>query len=104
MLSNSPGGVAFERAPFKLTSEYLHILGSDARGRRSPAFDYFRVRAAARRRHFDCVPAMLLSHLRYLTPIQPQPPVRYWYAVIPRLSVRACGKSVAALVGDACRT
>jgi hypothetical protein len=28
--SNSPGGgINFERAPFKLTSEYLQVLGGD---------------------------------------------------------------------------
>ena len=45
MLSNSPGGVHFERAPFKLTAEYMAILGSDVRGTPSPAFEYFKARA-----------------------------------------------------------
>ena len=30
MLSNSPGGVDFEAAPFKLTKEYLDIMEYDA--------------------------------------------------------------------------
>jgi phosphatidylinositol 4-kinase B len=48
MLSNSPGGVHFERAPFKLTAEYLHIMGSDPAGSPSPCFDSFKVRALLR--------------------------------------------------------
>jgi phosphatidylinositol kinase/protein kinase (PI-3 family) len=43
MLSNSPGGVHFERAPFKLTAEYMHIMESDVVGTPSPCFDYFMV-------------------------------------------------------------
>ena len=55
-LSNSPGGnLNFESAPFKLTHEYVELLG----GAKSPLFRYFRyllvrgfveVRAAARAR------------------------------------------------------
>lgn len=43
MLSNSPGGVHFERAPFKLTAEYLAIMDSNVVGAPSPVWDYFRV-------------------------------------------------------------
>ena len=38
MLSNSPGSVGFEAAPFKLTSDYVDVLG----GAGSPAFDGFK--------------------------------------------------------------
>lgn len=44
MLSNSPGGVNFEAAPFKLTRELLEVLDSNAEGRASEMFDYFKVR------------------------------------------------------------
>lgn len=37
-LQNSPGGMGFEAAPFKLTSEYIDILG----GPDSPMFLYFK--------------------------------------------------------------
>lgn len=43
MLSNSPGGVNFESAPFKLTRELLEIMDSDAEGNPSEFFDYFKV-------------------------------------------------------------
>ena len=43
MLSNSPGGVNFECAPFKLTRELLEIMDSDSEGASSQAFDYFKV-------------------------------------------------------------
>ncbi|KAL4457452.1 hypothetical protein ABPG75_012317 [Micractinium tetrahymenae] len=43
MLSNSPGGVNFESAPFKLTRELLEVLDSDSEGRASEPFDYFKV-------------------------------------------------------------
>lgn len=43
MLSNYPGGLGFETAPFKLTRELLEILDSDSGGRGSPMFDYFKV-------------------------------------------------------------
>lgn len=43
MLSNSPGGVNFEAAPFKLTRELLEVLDSNAEGRASEMFDYFKV-------------------------------------------------------------
>lgn len=41
--SNSPGGVNFESAPFKLTRELLEVLDSDSEGRASELFDYFKV-------------------------------------------------------------
>ncbi|KAH7415708.1 hypothetical protein KP509_14G057500 [Ceratopteris richardii] len=43
MLSNSPGGVNFESAPFKLTRELLEVMDSDAEGTTSEFFDYFKV-------------------------------------------------------------
>jgi len=43
MLSNSPGGINFETAPFKLTRELLEVMNSDAEGKPSQLFDYFRV-------------------------------------------------------------
>ncbi|KAM7513799.1 hypothetical protein LguiA_003382 [Lonicera macranthoides] len=43
MLSNSPGGVNFESAPFKLTRELLEVMDSDAEGVPSEFFDYFKV-------------------------------------------------------------
>lgn len=47
MLSNTPGGMSFERAPFKLTAEYMAILDSSVDGRPSRCFNYFKVRALA---------------------------------------------------------
>lgn len=44
MLSNSPGGVNFESAPFKLTRELLEIMDSNSEGKPSELFDYFKVR------------------------------------------------------------
>ena len=44
MLSNSPGGVNFEAAPFKLTRELLEIMDSNSEGHASEIFDYFKVR------------------------------------------------------------
>ncbi|KAI9712508.1 MAG: Phosphatidylinositol 4-kinase pik1alpha (PI4-kinase)(PtdIns-4-kinase) [Chrysothrix sp. TS-e1954] len=38
MLSNSPGSVGFEAAPFKLTQEYVEVLG----GTDSPAFERYK--------------------------------------------------------------
>ena len=38
MFSNAPGGVNFESAPFKLTSEYMDIMG----GANSVMFEYFK--------------------------------------------------------------
>lgn len=38
MLSNSPGAVGFESAPFKLSAEYVDILG----GLKSPEFAQFK--------------------------------------------------------------
>ena len=46
MLSNSPGGVNFEAAPFKLTRELLEVLDSNSEGRASEMFDYFKARAS----------------------------------------------------------
>ncbi|GJP76756.1 hypothetical protein CLOP_g7219 [Closterium sp. NIES-67] len=43
MLSNSPGSVNFETAPFKLTREMVEVMDSDADGSPSEAFDYFKV-------------------------------------------------------------
>lgn len=43
MLSNSPGGVNFESAPFKLTRELLEIMDSDSEGTSSKPFDYFKI-------------------------------------------------------------
>ena len=57
MLSNSPGGVNFETAPFKLTRELLEVMGSDADGVGSEPFDYFKVLVVqgflAARKHAD---------------------------------------------------
>ena len=59
MLSNSPGGVNFETAPFKLTRELLEVMGSDADGVGSEPFDYFKVLVVqgflAVRKHADRV-------------------------------------------------
>ncbi len=43
MLSNSPGGVNFESAPFKLTRELLEVMDSNSEGKASELFDYFKV-------------------------------------------------------------
>ena len=43
MLSNSPGGVNFEAAPFKLTRELLEVMGSNSEGQASEMFDYYKV-------------------------------------------------------------
>ncbi|GFH29397.1 PI3K/PI4K domain-containing protein, partial [Haematococcus lacustris] len=43
MLSNSPGGVNFEAAPFKLTRELLEVMDSNSEGQPSELFDYFKV-------------------------------------------------------------
>jgi phosphatidylinositol 4-kinase len=57
MLSNSPGGVNFESAPFKLTRELLEVMDSDSDGSASELFDYFKVLMIqgflAVRRHSD---------------------------------------------------
>lgn len=44
MLSNSPGGLNFEAAPFKLTREMLEVMDSNSDGKPSEMFDYFKVR------------------------------------------------------------
>lgn len=38
MFSNSPGGLNFESAPFKLTQEYIQIM----EGTESTMFEYFK--------------------------------------------------------------
>jgi phosphatidylinositol 4-kinase B len=43
MLSNSPGGVNFESAPFKLTREMLEVMDTGPDGTPSELFDYFKV-------------------------------------------------------------
>lgn len=57
MLSNSPGGVNFESAPFKLTRELLEVMDSDPEGLPSELFDYYKVLLIqgflAVRRHSD---------------------------------------------------
>lgn len=59
MLSNSPGNVNFESAPFKLTREMLEVMDSDSEGRPSELFDYFKVLLIqgflAARKHADRV-------------------------------------------------
>ncbi len=44
LLSNSPGGVNFEAAPFKLTRELLEVMDSNSEGLSSELFDYFKAR------------------------------------------------------------
>lgn len=57
MLSNSPGGINFEGAPFKLTRELLEVMDSDAEGTPSDAFNYYKVLTIqgflAARKHAD---------------------------------------------------
>ncbi|KAL9340261.1 hypothetical protein Peur_066480 [Populus x canadensis] len=59
MLSNSPGGVNFESAPFKLTRELLEVMDSDAEGIPSEFFDYFKVLCIQGfltcRKHAECI-------------------------------------------------
>ncbi|KAK9814469.1 hypothetical protein WJX72_006450 [[Myrmecia] bisecta] len=59
MLSNSPGGVNFEAAPFKLTRELLEVLNSNSEGKQSDLFDYYKVMCIqgflACRKHADRV-------------------------------------------------
>ena len=40
MLSNSPGGVNFEAAPFKLTRELLEVMDSNSEGKASGLFGH----------------------------------------------------------------
>lgn len=65
MLSNSPGGVNFESAPFKLTRELLEVMDSDSEGRPSELFDYYKVLLIqgflAARKHADRI--MLLVEM-----------------------------------------
>eukprot|EP00798_Chlamydomonas_sp_ICE-L_P018982 gene18982-25561_t len=51
LLSNSPGGVNFESAPFKLTRELLEIMDSNSEGKPSELFDYFKGFLACRKHH-----------------------------------------------------
>lgn len=57
MLSNAPGGINFESPPFKLTREYLEVMDSNAEGKASELFDYFKVLCIqaflAARKHHD---------------------------------------------------
>jgi len=63
MLSNSPGGINFESAPFKLTREFLEVMDSDAEGTGSDLFDYFKVLCIqgflAVRKHTDRIVCMV---------------------------------------------
>jgi len=43
MLTNSPGGVSFETAPFKLVRDYMELMDSDVDGKPSELFEYFKV-------------------------------------------------------------
>lgn len=61
MLSNSPGGVNFESAPFKLTRELLQVMDSDSDGRASELFDYFKVLTS-----FACANALQISEQNLL--------------------------------------
>ena len=63
MLSNSPGGVNFEAAPFKLTRELLEIMDSNSEGHASEIFDYFKVGLCL----LLCPTHLLLPHLPVLT-------------------------------------
>ncbi|EIE18937.1 phophatdylinositol 4-kinase [Coccomyxa subellipsoidea C-169] len=57
MLSNSPGSVNFEAAPFKLTRELLEVMDSSSEGHPSEMFDYYKVLCIqgflASRKHAD---------------------------------------------------
>ena len=66
MLSNSPGGVNFEAAPFKLTREYLEIMDSNSEGKASELFDYFKACPPAPHPSHDrsCAAAAGLVHTR----------------------------------------
>lgn len=59
IFSNSPGGINFESAPFKLTKEYVEVLG----GPESEMFDYFKsllVQACFEvRKHLDDIIGMI---------------------------------------------
>lgn len=52
MLSNSPGGVNFEAAPFKLTRELLEVMDSNSEGRASELFDYYKVCSSGQQCYF----------------------------------------------------
>ncbi|KAH9622800.1 hypothetical protein KSS87_022492 [Heliosperma pusillum] len=52
MLSNSPGGVNFESAPFKLTRELLEVMDSDAEGVPSSLYSRFPYLSQACRAHY----------------------------------------------------
>ncbi|KAA8491352.1 Phosphatidylinositol 4-kinase [Porphyridium purpureum] len=59
MLSNSPGAIKFETAPFKLTDELLEVMG----GERSPSYLYFKELVVlgflAARKHSEKVVALV---------------------------------------------
>lgn len=61
MLSNSPGSVGFESAPFKLTQEYVDVLG----GALSPEFEKFRAlfKQAFQGKYLKTFPGILVSNL-----------------------------------------
>lgn len=70
MLSNSPGGVNFEAAPFKLTRELLEVMDSNSEGKASELFDYYKVRLPATQSNIvakiilsTCMLALDVSHL-----------------------------------------
>ena len=70
MLSNSPGGVNFEAAPFKLTRELLEVMDSNSEGKASELFDYYKVRLPAIQSNTvaeiilsTCMLALDVSHL-----------------------------------------
>lgn len=60
MLSNSPGSVGFESAPFKLTQEYVDVLG----GALSPEFEKFRAlfKQAFQGKYLTAFPGILVSN------------------------------------------
>ena len=67
MLSNSPGGVNFEAAPFKLTRELLEIMDSNSEGHASEIFDYFKVACASTPKlrchhHLPCLLSLASLH------------------------------------------
>jgi len=64
MLSNSPGGVNFEAAPFKLTRELLEVMDSNSEGKASELFDYFKVATCMT---WHCAMALLLHSQDYIS-------------------------------------
>ena len=61
MLSNSPGGVNFEAAPFKLTRELLEVMDSNSEGKASELFDYYKVSPCA---NIACLQLSLFSAMK----------------------------------------